>query len=127
MRAEASPYRKAAAMVPLRFRGVPRRSRVLVIAAFCACLWLLLPRSDLGIGKTLAFFLLGPDVAGSYGPAPPKVDILKFIDPLIGTTNGGTCPFLVCTMLSTHTGITNVSQGHVFPGASLPYGNSLRP
>ncbi|KAK5652766.1 hypothetical protein OQA88_9619 [Cercophora sp. LCS_1] len=100
MRPEASPYRKAAAMVPLHFRGVPRRSRVLVIAVFCACLWLLLPRGDLGIGKTLAFFLFGPGIAGPYGPEAPKVDILKYIDPLIGTANGG----------------------HVFPGASLPYG-----
>lgn len=124
MRSEASPYRKAAAMVPLRFRGIPRRSRVLAIAVFCACLWLLLPRSDLGLGKTLAFFLFGPDVAGPYGPAPPKVDILKYIDPLIGTTNGGLYSFLAIIIVAD--GLADISQGHVFPGASLPYGNSSR-
>ncbi|KAK3682470.1 glycosyl hydrolase family 92-domain-containing protein [Podospora appendiculata] len=104
IRLDASPYRKATRM-PVQFRGIPRRRKVLVIACFCVCLILLLPRREF-LGKTLWFFLLGSDVAGPYdasgptGSGPPAADILKFIDPLIGTTNGG----------------------HVFPGASLPYG-----
>ncbi|KAK0617052.1 alpha-1,2-mannosidase-like protein [Immersiella caudata] len=102
LRSETSPYRKAMtmALAPLRFRGVPRRSRLVVIAVFCLCFMLFLPRHDLGIGKTLGFFLFGPGLAGSHGRGTPKIDILRFVDPLIGTANGG----------------------HVFPGASLPYG-----
>ncbi|KAK0640871.1 alpha-1,2-mannosidase-like protein [Cercophora newfieldiana] len=102
LRSEALPYRKVASMAfaPLRFRGVPRRSRLVVIAVFCLCALLSLPRHDLSIGKTLAFFLFGPGLAGSHGHGGPRVDILRFVDPLIGTANGG----------------------HVFPGASLPYG-----
>lgn len=81
------------AMVPLRLRGVPRRSRLVVIAVFCVCFVLLLPQHDLGIGKTLAFFLFGPGLAGSHGSGGPKVDILQFVDPLIGTANGGLFSF----------------------------------
>jgi len=77
------------ALVPLRFRGVPRRSRLVAIVFFCLCFMLFLPRHDLGIGKTLGFFLFGPGLAGSHGRGTPKVDILRFVDPLIGTANGG--------------------------------------
>jgi len=62
---------------------------VLAIAIFCVCFILLLPRSDLGIGKTLAFFLFGPGFSGPHGTETPRIDILQFVDPLIGTANGG--------------------------------------
>jgi hypothetical protein len=88
MRIEGSPYRKAAAMVPLHFRRLPRRSRLLLIAVFCICVLWFLPRVDLGIGKTLSFLLFGPGFAGHH---KPRVDILRFVDPLIGTANGGLC------------------------------------
>ncbi|KAK3945635.1 glycosyl hydrolase family 92-domain-containing protein [Diplogelasinospora grovesii] len=73
---------------PLHFRGIPRRGRVLVLSfVFASVFWLLFRSNNSNLGGTLA----------SAGSA---VDILQFIDPLIGTTNGG----------------------HVFPGATLPYG-----
>ncbi|KAK3365454.1 glycosyl hydrolase family 92-domain-containing protein [Podospora didyma] len=103
MRTEGSPYRKAAKMVPVHLRsGVPRRSRALLFAIICVVLIFFLPRFDLNLGGTLMFLLFSPDVAGSTYQEyqRPAVDILRFIDPLIGTANGG----------------------HVFPGASLPYG-----
>ncbi|KAK1759714.1 glycosyl hydrolase family 92-domain-containing protein [Echria macrotheca] len=97
---QSRPSNSLRNMVPLHFRGVPRRSRLLAVAFFCACLIFLLPRTDLGVASTLGFFFFGPDFSGGYGSKASGVDILQFIDPLIGTTNGG----------------------HVFPGATLPYG-----
>ncbi|KAM7207315.1 Glycosyl hydrolase family 92 domain containing protein [Naviculisporaceae sp. PSN 640] len=115
-RLETSPYRKASAsgLKPHKFnlstyRGspvgyIPRRRRVLVYAFILVCVfWSSSKLVDLsGLGQTLAFFLFSPEVAGPYGEhgGPGGVDILQFVDPLIGTANGG----------------------HVFPGASLPYG-----
>ena len=89
MRVEGSPYRKAAAMVPMHLMRLPRRSRLLLIAVFCICVFWLLPRVDLGVGKTLGFLFFGPNLAGHHGHRKPKVDILRFVDPLIGTANGG--------------------------------------
>ncbi|KAK4189368.1 family 92 putative glycoside hydrolase [Podospora australis] len=99
MRPQGSPYRKAVMAAPIRFRGVPRRSRFLVYAVFCIILITLLPRFHLHLGGTLLFFLISPEAAGPY-KGGHSADILKYVDPLIGTANGG----------------------HVFPGASLPYG-----
>ncbi|KAK4176832.1 family 92 putative glycoside hydrolase [Triangularia setosa] len=98
---ESSPYRKPFTMAaaPLHFRGMPRRSRFLVYALVFIAFMYLIPRMHLGMGGTLLFFLVSPEAAGPYGGGH-KVDILRYVDPLIGTTNGG----------------------HVFPGASLPYG-----
>lgn len=98
---ESSPFRKPFSMAaaPLRFRGMPRRSRFLVYALVFISFLYLIPRMHLGMGGTLLFFLISPEAAGPYGGGH-KVDILQYVDPLIGTTNGG----------------------HVFPGASLPYG-----
>ncbi|KAK3994543.1 family 92 putative glycoside hydrolase [Cladorrhinum sp. PSN332] len=103
MKDKRSPLLKPTTMAvaPLRFRGVPRRSRVLVYALLTVCIISLLPKVHLGgIGRTLLFFLVSPEFAGSYHGKSQEVDILQYVDPLIGTTNGG----------------------HVFPGASLPYG-----
>ncbi|KAK3316399.1 glycosyl hydrolase family 92-domain-containing protein [Apodospora peruviana] len=107
MRFETSPHRKAAAAVaaisPLHFRGIPRRRRVLVLALCCVGLFFWLPRIAISFGRTLLFFLFSPEWAGPYdgnGSGRAGQEILQFIDPLIGTANGG----------------------HVFPGASLPYG-----
>ncbi len=93
-RAASSPYRKARSFAigaaPLHLRGFPRRSRVLITACVCFCLLWLLPSSDWRIGETLLFLLISPEAArsyGGYGGSP--TDILRFIDPLIGTANGG--------------------------------------
>lgn len=86
-----SPILKPTVMAPpIRFRGIPRRSRVLVYALLCICIISLLQRFDFGIGRTLLFFLVSPEFAGRYeGGGGGGVDILQYVDPLIGTTNGG--------------------------------------
>ncbi|KAK1774490.1 glycosyl hydrolase family 92-domain-containing protein [Copromyces sp. CBS 386.78] len=105
-----SPYRKAAAKLPVRFASVPRKRRALLVALLLAIAIFVLFKL-ITPSQTLLFFLFSPDIAGPYGsehyPNSGTVtnnhnvnDILQFIDPLIGTTNGG----------------------HVFPGATLPYG-----
>ncbi len=66
---------------PMHLRGMPRRSRLLAVALFCGCLLFLLPRVDLGFN--------GPRLFSSGASSKPKYDMLKFVDPLIGTTNGG--------------------------------------
>lgn len=104
MRRTGSPYRKAqaAGMAPFRLSTFPRRSRVLLYALLAFCVFLMLPKPELHIGRAILFFMFGPDVATSFTSRGPSADVLKYVDPLIGTTNGG----------------------HVFPGASLPYGTS---
>lgn len=92
MRLETSPYRKAAfALQPGFFRGaIPRRRRALVFAFICVCLiWWLPNLFASSFGKTLVFFLFSPEWAGPYGKGAGGADILQFIDPLIGTANGG--------------------------------------
>ncbi|KAJ3572006.1 hypothetical protein NPX13_g5193 [Xylaria arbuscula] len=72
----------------------PRRRRVFGVVLLFSFIWALLPVENfnpprtvlLGITKTLA--------------GKSSSDVLEFVDPLIGTVNGG----------------------HVFPGATLPYG-----
>jgi hypothetical protein len=54
-------------------------SRILAVALFCTCIVYLFSNYDLGLGES---------------PFPsfrskPKYDVLRFVDPLIGTTNGG--------------------------------------
>lgn len=84
----------------LESRVLPRKSRALLIVFvfFVAVLIFPLP----GTAAFRAFFLalLLPRDVTSLGRTTPPEDILKYIHPLIGTTNGG----------------------HVFPGASMPYG-----
>ncbi|KAK5626370.1 hypothetical protein RRF57_002085 [Xylaria bambusicola] len=75
-------------------KSFPRRRRVFSVVLLFTFIWALLPvesfnpprRVLLSITKTLA--------------GKSNIDVLEFIDPLIGTVNGG----------------------HVFPGATLPYG-----
>lgn len=67
---------------PMHLKGIPRRSRILAVALFCGCLLFLLPRVDLGFTAPRLL---------SFGASKPKYDMLKFVDPLIGTTNGGEC------------------------------------
>jgi len=108
MRRTGSPYRKAeaAAGLPSSFRRLtgfpPRRSRVILYALLAVIAFLLLPKPELHLGRAVVFLLFGSDAATSLtsGGWRPSVDVLRFVDPLIGTANGG----------------------HVFPGASLPYG-----
>ena len=103
MRRTGSPYRKAeAAGLPsssFRLTSFPRRSRVILYALLALTVFLLLPKPELHLGRAIIFLLFGSDAATSL-TSRPSVDVLRYVDPLIGTTNGG----------------------HVFPGASLPYG-----
>ena len=72
--------------------GFPRRRRALVFALICVFLIFLLPRLEFGLGSTILFFLISPDAAGPYGASGLRIvdgSILRYIDPLIGTTNGG--------------------------------------
>lgn len=79
MRTEDSPYYKAMLAAPTHFRGIPRRNRVVVFTIIlCISLFLLLPGFDLGFGRSWWFPL---------GRTP--FDVLQFVDPLIGTANGG--------------------------------------
>lgn len=88
-------------MAPPPFRS-RRRSRlvVVVVVVFVSCALLLSRPQD--IGRALHFALFPP----AYKLLPPRphrldhVDVIRYINPLIGTVNGG----------------------HVFPGATLPYG-----
>ncbi|KAI1132872.1 alpha-1,2-mannosidase-like protein [Nemania abortiva] len=72
----------------------PRRRRVLAVPLLLLLIWALLPIESFNPPRKL---LLG--VATTLRGEPSN-DILQFVDPLIGTVNGG----------------------HVFPGATLPYG-----
>lgn len=44
-------------------------------------------------------------------------DVLDYVNPLIGTTNGG-----MYTIHTAYYGYSDSYAGHVFPGASLPFG-----
>jgi len=97
----------------LHFKGIPRRSRLVAVAFFVTCLVFLLPKADLGIGKTISFFLFGSDTVGPYRSTTSNIDVLQFVDPLIGTANGGAIlgsPFVrVWTLTRCH-------QDMSFPG-----------
>ncbi|OTA95607.1 glycoside hydrolase family 92 protein [Hypoxylon sp. CO27-5] len=75
-------------------KSFPRRRRFLIVIPVLALLvWALLPPSRLNSPTTLLYAIKGsPGTSSDY--------ILRYVDPLIGTVNGG----------------------HVFPGATLPYG-----
>ncbi|KAI0483570.1 alpha-1,2-mannosidase-like protein [Xylaria cf. heliscus] len=72
----------------------PRRRRVLAVPLFFLLVWAFLPIESFNPPRTLLFGITTALAGKSTG------DILQFVDPLIGTVNGG----------------------HVFPGATLPYG-----
>lgn len=93
---------EAAGLALLHFTSFRRRSGVLLYALVAFCVFLVLPKPDLHIGRAVPFFTFG---SSDVVPHPSTVsgsdvDILKYVSPLIGTANGG----------------------HVFPGATLPYG-----
>ncbi|KAI1811031.1 glycoside hydrolase family 92 protein [Poronia punctata] len=73
---------------------LPRRRRVFAVPVLVFFLWALLPIESFNPPRTI---LLG--IAGGL-TARPSIDVLQYVDPFIGTINGG----------------------HVFPGATLPYG-----
>lgn len=114
MKPEGSPYRKAAMAAPLQLRSVPRISRVLMFAFVCIGFIFFLSRLDSGLSGRLPF---------SGGRGGPKYDVLEYIDPLIGTTNGGES--LSIAMIRRRRQLTDHRTGHVFPGATLPYGKLL--
>ncbi|TGJ88028.1 hypothetical protein E0Z10_g794 [Xylaria hypoxylon] len=72
----------------------PRRRRVFTFALFSLFIWAILPIESFNPPRRLLLGITKTVVGKSSD------DILQFIDPLIGTVNGG----------------------HVFPGATLPYG-----
>ncbi|KAJ2973840.1 hypothetical protein NUW58_g8838 [Xylaria curta] len=73
---------------------VPRRRRVLAVPVFLLFIWALLPMENYNPPRRLLLGITATLAGKAAG------DILQFVDPLIGTVNGG----------------------HVFPGATLPYG-----
>lgn len=54
-------------------------SRILAVGLFCTCILYLFSNYDLGLGES---------PFPSFG-SQPKDDVLRFVDPLIGTANGG--------------------------------------
>ncbi|KAI1371074.1 glycoside hydrolase family 92 protein [Hypoxylon crocopeplum] len=80
-------------MAPPFLKSIPRRRRFLVIPLLLLLIWALLPTARLNSPTSLFHAIKG-------SPGKYSDDILRFINPLIGTVNGG----------------------HVFPGATLPYG-----
>ncbi|KAI0200909.1 alpha-1,2-mannosidase-like protein [Astrocystis sublimbata] len=72
----------------------PRRRRVLAVPLIVLLVWAILPIEGFNPPRRLLFGLT-TTLAGKSAD-----DVLRFVDPLIGTVNGG----------------------HVFPGATLPYG-----
>ncbi len=95
-------------MGSLRVMGIGRRRGRLglpLLVALCVVLLLPTPRHELG--SVLMFVLFAPAshraaslAAGSSTRNGAAYDVIRYINPLIGTVNGG----------------------HVFPGATLPYG-----
>ncbi|CAK7216495.1 hypothetical protein SBRCBS47491_002849 [Sporothrix bragantina] len=86
-----------------------RRSRFVVIVFFALCILLLLPTPRHELGNALYFALFSPSshlplssLGSSFSSLSSNggFDVIRYINPLIGTVNGG----------------------HVFPGATLPYG-----
>jgi hypothetical protein len=123
MRPDGSPYRKAkakTASLRLKMPSIPRRGRSRLLLAVLACILLfwMLPGPRLDLGRTLLYFFFSPNFAGSYGSERAtfaRDDILKYVNPLIGTTNGGS----YLSSLSRSTPITD----H-FSRACLPRCNS---
>ncbi|KAJ9151165.1 Alpha-1,2-mannosidase-like protein [Pleurostoma richardsiae] len=76
---------------PLRLSSLPRRTRIAIAVLSVLLTVYLLP---VHFAPRLGLFRSSPVVK------TPSGDVLNYIDPLIGTANGG----------------------HVFPGATLPYG-----
>lgn len=93
-----------------------RRERVLllVVLAFCILNFTSLP-SNFGLPGLLQLAWL------RYQP-DPYADILRFVDPLIGTTNGGMLALWEMDLEGNDR--SDDETGHVFPGATLPYGKS---
>lgn len=61
----------------------------------------------------------------TYGSiARAAYDVFDYVDPLIGTTNGGNYfPTLIWVLETNYSRIrVNDAQGHVFAGATLPFG-----
>ncbi|KAI0396559.1 glycoside hydrolase family 92 protein [Xylariaceae sp. FL0594] len=74
--------------------SLPRRRRFLVVPLVVFVVWALLPIEKYNPTRRLLH-----GISKGFAPLSDD-DVLKYVDPLIGTVNGG----------------------HVFPGASLPYG-----
>ncbi|KAK8065956.1 secreted glycosidase [Apiospora hydei] len=95
-------------MAPFLTSGFPRRRRVLVIATFAFFIWALLPVKSFNPPRRLLNSVMaagGLEIGATTLTGSGSVGgILRYVDPLIGTVNGG----------------------HVFPGATLPYGKDLK-
>ncbi|KIH94115.1 hypothetical protein SPBR_05615 [Sporothrix brasiliensis 5110] len=84
-----------------------RRSRLGMLVLFAFCVLMLLPTPRHELGSALYFVLFSPSghlplstFSSSFQGSSSSFDVIRYINPLIGTVNGG----------------------HVFPGATLPYG-----
>ncbi|KAK8046567.1 glycosyl hydrolase family 92 [Apiospora saccharicola] len=87
--------------------GFPRRKRVIVVAIFAFFIWALLPIESFNPPRRLLNSVMsagGIELGSSTLPGGVGA-MLRYVDPLIGTVNGG----------------------HVFPGATLPYGTGGSP
>ncbi len=109
-------------MAPIRLAGLPRRSRVLLIVVVLCCTLLLLPAPRERVGQALLFTFFSPHSWHTRNGESAGPDILRFIDPLIGTTNGGGCAGADLLLASLCWSRLTWKTGHVFPGATLPYG-----
>ncbi|KAK8136537.1 glycosyl hydrolase family 92 [Apiospora sp. TS-2023a] len=87
--------------------GFPRRKRVIVVVIFAFFIWALLPIESFNPPRRLLNSVMsagGIELGSSTLPGGVGA-MLRYVDPLIGTVNGG----------------------HVFPGATLPYGTGGSP
>ncbi|KAK8855770.1 alpha-1-2-mannosidase-like protein [Apiospora arundinis] len=89
-------------MAPFLTSGIPRRRRVFVIAIFAFFIWALLPIESFNPPRRMlnSVMMMGGLELGASPLSSHTGAMLRYVDPLIGTVNGG----------------------HVFPGATLPYG-----
>jgi hypothetical protein len=69
------------AMAP-HLASFPRKRRVLVLVFFVLCIWALLPMHSLNLPRRALQAALGSTYLSGF-------DALQYVDPLIGTVNGG--------------------------------------
>lgn len=75
-------------MAGLFLTSFPRRRRVLAIPLLVLLVWALLPIESFNPPRRLLFGIT-TTLAGEYGG-----DVLEYVDPLIGTVNGGECSII---------------------------------
>lgn len=78
-------------MAPFLTSGIPRRRRVFVIAVLAFFIWALLPIESFNPPRRLvnSVMMMGGLELGASSPPGGRESMLKYVDPLIGTVNGG--------------------------------------